>query len=282
MSIFESVVETHSYVVFLKMSGLVASLLFGYLETCKLDFRYTAGAAGGCCTLLHGFVSFVSNEGNTFNCSKTDTPTQIPEIVQCLRFLLHLGRLSWEGMGPVKTPQQFLQESDHDASATHPNKKRKVDSDSDSSVDPWAGLHVAGLCVGVGNYRYLDKLDNAVRDAQEVNKRLNSVPNCYSALLENPAWPRDLLRKIIQCLQEPGLREKPPDLFLFYYAGHAIQLNSKVYLVPSWAKLDNRSMYDVECLAAASRRFCMRINRSSMMRRRRRRSHSAHCRLPSA
>jgi hypothetical protein len=32
MSIFESVVETHSYVVFLKMSGLVAFLLFGFLE----------------------------------------------------------------------------------------------------------------------------------------------------------------------------------------------------------------------------------------------------------
>jgi len=110
------------------------------------------------------------------------------------------------------------------------------------NVDPWAGLHVAGLCVGVGDYRHEDKLDNTVRDAEEVNKRLNSVPNCYSALLENPAWSRDLLRKIIECLQEPGLREKPPELFLFYYAGHAIQLNSKVYLVPSMAKLDNRSM----------------------------------------
>jgi hypothetical protein len=80
------------------------------------------------------------------------------------------------------------------------------------SVDPWAGLHVTGLCVGVGDYRHEDKLDNAVRDAEEVNKRLNSVPNCCSALLENPALPRELLRKIIECLQKPGLREKPPEL----------------------------------------------------------------------
>ncbi len=74
------------------------------------------------------------------------------------------------------------------------------------------------MCVGVGNYRYEDKLDNTVRDAEEVNKKLKSVTNCYSTFL----------------------------LFLFYYVGHAIQLNSKVYLVPRMTKVDNRSMYDVE------------------------------------
>jgi hypothetical protein len=113
---------------------------------------------------------------------------------------------------------------------------------------PWTGLHVVGLCVGVGNYRYEDKLDNAVRDAEEVHKKLKSVPNCYSTFLENPSTSSELLRKIIACLKETGLREIPPELFLFYYAGHAIQLNSKVYLVPRMTKIDNRSMYDVECL----------------------------------
>jgi hypothetical protein len=47
MSIFESVVKTQSYVVFLKMTGLAASLLFGYLEASKLAFACGAGAAGG-------------------------------------------------------------------------------------------------------------------------------------------------------------------------------------------------------------------------------------------
>ena len=110
-----------------------------------------------------------------------------------------------------------------------------------SVADPWAGLHVAGLCVGVGNYRYEDTLHNAVRDAEEVNKKLNSVPNCHSAFLENPSTTSELLRKIIACWQEPGLREMPPELFMFYYAGHAIQLNSKVYLVPRMAKLDKEA-----------------------------------------
>jgi hypothetical protein len=51
------------------------------------------------------------------------------------------------------------------------------------SVEPWAELYVTGLCVGVGNYRYEDKLDNTVRDVEEVNKRLNSVSNCYQILI---------------------------------------------------------------------------------------------------
>ncbi len=45
------------------------------------------------------------------------------------------------------------------------------------SVDPCPGLHVVGLCVGVGNYRYEDKLDKAVRDAEDVNKKIKSVTN---------------------------------------------------------------------------------------------------------
>ena len=48
-SIFESVVETQSYVVrgFKKMTGLAVFVLLGYLETQKLNFAPGAGAAGG-------------------------------------------------------------------------------------------------------------------------------------------------------------------------------------------------------------------------------------------
>ena len=41
MSIFDSVVETQKYVVFLKVSGLVVSLLFDCLKSRKLDFAST-------------------------------------------------------------------------------------------------------------------------------------------------------------------------------------------------------------------------------------------------
>ncbi len=74
MSIFESLVETQSYVVFMKMLGLAASLLFGYLEARKVVCA-SAGAAGGR-TLLHGFTRFVSSKGHAFSLSRTDRRAQ--------------------------------------------------------------------------------------------------------------------------------------------------------------------------------------------------------------
>jgi hypothetical protein len=111
MSIFESVVETQSYVVFLKMSGLAAYLLFGYLEARKLDFTCSAGGAGGGRTLLRGFTSFESSMGHTFSLQKTDFSTQIAAhaVIEGLQCLVHLAHACWEVMGPFRTAQEFLQ-----------------------------------------------------------------------------------------------------------------------------------------------------------------------------
>jgi hypothetical protein len=114
MRIFESVVETQSYVVFLKMSELTAFLLFGYLEARKLDFASAAGAAGGGCTLLHGFTSFVSSEGHAFSLRKTGVSAS-NVIVQGLQCLVHLAHTCWEIMGPVKTAQDYLLQDDRNS-----------------------------------------------------------------------------------------------------------------------------------------------------------------------
>jgi hypothetical protein len=115
MSIFERVVETQSDVVFIKMSRLAASLLFGFLEARKLgfiearklDFASAAGAAGGGRTLLHGFTSFVSSEGHAFSLNPTGVPA-LHVIVEGLQGMVHLAHNCWEMMGPVKTAQAFL------------------------------------------------------------------------------------------------------------------------------------------------------------------------------
>ncbi len=111
MRIFEWVVKTQSYVVFIKMSGLAASLLFGYLEARKLDFASAAGAAGGGRTLLHGFTRFVSSEGHAFSLNKTGVPA-LHVIVEGLQGMLHLAHTCWEMMGPVKTAQAYLLSED--------------------------------------------------------------------------------------------------------------------------------------------------------------------------
>ena len=50
----------------------------------------------------------------------------------------------------------------------------------------WDGLRVAGLCIGVDDYKHTSPLRNAVRDAQAVNAALRKVPGCNSSVLCNP------------------------------------------------------------------------------------------------
>ena len=39
----------------------------------------------------------------------------------------------------------------------------------------WRSLRVAGLCVGVDGYQHMSRLQNAVRDAEAVNKELKRM-----------------------------------------------------------------------------------------------------------
>jgi hypothetical protein len=108
------------------------------------------------------------------------------------------------------------------------------------AASDWGALRVAGICIGVCNYKYMSVLNNAVRDAEQVNKKLNTVPKCRSDIVLDPTTKMDLKKKIRNTLQETRLQAKPPDLLWLYYAGHAIELsNGKVYLVPTDAKLEH-------------------------------------------
>ena len=97
MSIFEYVVKTTSYVAFMQMPSLAASLLFGYLEACKLELLSSVGAVGSC-TSLHGFSSFVSSAGRVFRLTNADMPARnaVPTIVQGLRCLASFRDPKWD------------------------------------------------------------------------------------------------------------------------------------------------------------------------------------------
>ena len=103
----------------------------------------------------------------------------------------------------------------------------------------WGGLRVAGLCIGVDEYKHIHSLGNAVQDAQEVDKALKQVPGCYSAVLRNPTTRVGLMKSIKRHVQEDALLDKPPKLFFFYYAGHGIEHKRRVYLVPGDAIVDD-------------------------------------------
>ena len=42
------------------------------------------------------------------------------------------------------------------------------------------------MCIGVANYKYMSVLNNPVRDAEQVNKKLNAVPKCRSDTVIDP------------------------------------------------------------------------------------------------
>ena len=59
---------------------------------------------------------------------------------------------------------------------------------SRATVKPvdWGALRVAGLCIGVGKYTHCEALSNAVKDAEQVNAKLNDVPKCRSGIVKDP------------------------------------------------------------------------------------------------
>jgi len=117
----------------------------------------------------------------------------------------------------------------------------------------WAGLRVAGLCIGVDEYAHIGNLSNAVRDADAVCSGLKAASNCYAEPMTSKtvtSTAGDLIRSVRKRLQEPGLLKDPPLLFVLHYAGHGIQTKEKkVYLVPGNARTDHPDDLERECLS---------------------------------
>ena len=61
-SVVNKVIETQSYVAFMRMTRLASLLLFEYLEPRKLQEASAPGAAGSSSSLFQGFRMFVSLE----------------------------------------------------------------------------------------------------------------------------------------------------------------------------------------------------------------------------
>ena len=102
----------------------------------------------------------------------------------------------------------------------------------------------------MGKYTHIGPLGNAVRDAEQVNAKLNAVPRCRSNIVKDPKTPMDMVRSVRTFLDEPRLREEPPELCVLSYAGHSIQRAGEVYLVPTDAKLEDEAEdCAIECLS---------------------------------
>ncbi len=85
------------------------------------------------------------------------------------------------------------------------------------------------LALLVGNSEYaFAPLQNPVNDAQDLGRRLKSL-GFETAVLTDP--DRDTLQKSIAAFYRK-VAKHPDSLSLFYYAGHAVQINNVNYLIP--------------------------------------------------
>jgi hypothetical protein len=114
----------------------------------------------------------------------------------------------------------------------------------------WGSLRVAGLCIGVDDYQHMVQLQNAVRDAEAVNRALRRMVGCYSEAISNPKTATELRHQLRTHLQEPDLAKYPPQLFVVYYAGHGFLQHGKMWLVPAHADIrDPDEDLPHECLS---------------------------------
>ena len=76
------------------------------------------------------------------------------------------------------------------------------------------------------------------------------MPSCRYGIVKDPKTQIDMLRSVRTFLDDARLRSEPPELFVLSYAGHSIQREGEVYLVPTDAKLEDEAEdCAIECLS---------------------------------
>ena len=106
----------------------------------------------------------------------------------------------------------------------------------------WSGLRLAALCIGVGAYSGSSRLDNPVRDAEALFEAINKFPDCRAAILRDPkdrgTMTDHLCDEFLEKLKALSA-DKLPDVVALVLAGHGMQHESNVFLIPATAKCDS-------------------------------------------
>lgn len=94
------------------------------------------------------------------------------------------------------------------------------------------------LIIGNGKYQHTSQLDNSVNDAVAITKKLRRLG--WDVLLHTNVTKR----QIDQAVYTFSKKISRSNVAMFYYAGHAIQVNGVNYLIPTDAKL--KSEFDID------------------------------------
>jgi uncharacterized caspase-like protein len=107
------------------------------------------------------------------------------------------------------------------------------------------------LVIGNSSYQF-DKLRNPVNDANDIGNTLKSLG--FNVILKKDVSRREM----IEAVNEFGYKLKDGSVGLFYFAGHALQIDSVNYLIPIGAQVND--VGDVEHEAVDLGRILSKMN----------------------
>jgi hypothetical protein len=102
------------------------------------------------------------------------------------------------------------------------------------------------LVIGNADYEHLEELKNPVNDAQGIANALTQVGfevDVYTNLT------KENFKSVIRAF---GEKAKGTDVFLFYYAGHGLEILGKNYFVPIDAEASSNSEIKKNCVPASA------------------------------
>ena len=94
--------------------------------------------------------------------------------------------------------------------------------------------HLKALVIGNGAYTYVGKLDNPASDVKDIARYLQNLKFDVTARLD---MSREQTRQVIERFMNTLA---PTDTALFYYSGHAVQINNQNYMLAADARLSSQ------------------------------------------
>ncbi len=119
------------------------------------------------------------------------------------------------------------------------------------------GQSKLALVIGNGEYAYLESLNNAVNDGNDMAEALESIG---FDVMRHTDLNREQLK---QAIKDFGQKSRDYDVLLFYFAGHGIELLGKNYFVPIDAVASSAAEVKRTCVSANAITHYMKLSRSS-------------------
>ncbi|PCI05596.1 MAG: hypothetical protein COB78_03090 [Hyphomicrobiales bacterium] len=120
------------------------------------------------------------------------------------------------------------------------------DSDSNVAVNASTGGKRVALVLGNSAYQHTLALPNPKNDAARISEKLKGLGfEVITGIDGTWAEMRNSIREFVKILPDS-------EAALFFYAGHAMQIKGKNYLIPVDAKLEDKTSLDFETIELAS------------------------------